>query len=289
MTLIRSLVEMAAAQTCGNCHQPMSGNHFYRKIGGKNQRFCKKDAIQKGIAAGYQPSGNASFPLGSAPPSGGPAAPAAKPAGGPGIPRNAPQPTQKPQQPPPASTNITRPQLESWLKDLDVNPDQYEVVNGRLNIKTSVSLVDQEYTQLPVPFGKIDGDFEVVMPTLKTLKNFPNQVEGSLIIMHTEIEDLNELEVDVRDGVYMTSNKKLQNFRKVHKHIKSVGAGITVDIAFGTSGGLGFLLIPGIESIQVPIDSKVAKIMQKHFDEDADLLDIQEELIDAGFKNIARI
>ncbi len=130
MTLLRSLVEMAAAQICGNCRQPMSGNHFYRKINGQNKRFCKKDAIQKAVAAGHNPSGNQSFPLGGTPPTGGPAQAKGGPV--PSQSNTAPAPKQ-----PPAPNTITRPQLENWLKDVGIEPDQYEVINGKLNIKTS--------------------------------------------------------------------------------------------------------------------------------------------------------
>lgn len=280
MTLIRSLTEMAAAQICGNCHQPMTGNHFYRKINGKNVRFCKKEALQKAVKAGYHPTGNVSFPLGSAPPSGGSAVPPQQPAQRPSAPQ---QPA-----PQPASNTITKPQLEGWLKDIGVNPDQYGVINGKLNIHTSVHLVDQDYKQLPLPFGKIDGDFEVVMPTLKTFKNFPNEVGGNLIVMHTDIENCDELDVKVHGNIYMVKSKKLKNFRKISKHIKLVDDSVTVDLDKDTIGGLGFLLIPGIEEIHVPSSPKIEKILQTYF-EGADLLDVQEELIDAGFKKLARI
>jgi hypothetical protein len=289
---------MAAAKTCGNCHQPMGGNHFYRKIGGQNKRFCKKDAIQKGIAAGHQPNGNVSFPLGGAPATAGPAA--TQPASPSPLQRSAPAPAPGPaptQRPAPApqpsaptsSSNITRPQLESWLKDIDVAPDQYEVVNGRLNIKTSVHIVDQEYTQLPLPFGKVDGDFEIIMQTLKTFKNFPTEVKGDLLVMHTEVETCDDLDIKVGGSVYLSTNNKLKNFRKVHKHIRSVGAEVKVDLDHKSDGGLGLLLISGIQKLRVLDNMKVDDIMDTHFSKDADLLDIQEELIDAGFKNIARI
>ncbi len=284
MTLIRSLVEMAAAQICGNCRQPMTGNHFYRKINGQNKRFCKKDAIQKAVDAGYQPSGNVSFPLGGNPPVGG--TPTRATSGGPVTPR--PPATPAPP-PPPASNTITRPQLENWLKDVGIEPNQYEVINGKLNIKTSVHLVDQDYTQLPLPFGKIDGDFEVFMPTLKTFKNFPNEIKGNFIVMHTDIENFDELDIAVDDSIYMNNNKKLKNFRKIHKNIRSVDGDITVDLDPGTNGGLGLLLIPGLEQLKVPSNSKITEIMNQRVTDNSDILDIQEELIDAGFKKIARI
>lgn len=272
----------------------MTGNHFYRKVGGVNKRFCKGSAIKKAIAAGYNPQGNISFPLGGTDPNV-PSSPQAQaqnaanhtPSGQPQP--SKPQAAAAPTPAPAASTSITKKQLESWLKDIDVKPDQYEVVNGRLNIKKSVHMTDQEYTKLPVPFGKVEGDFEVVMPTLKTFKNFPTEVEGNLTVFHTDAESIDELDVNVQGGVYLSSNKKLKDFRKVHKHIKSVDAGITVDLGEDSVGGLGFLLIPGVQYIHVQSSSKIEEIMSKYFKEDADLLDIQEELIDSGFKNVARV
>ena len=305
MSLLQSLSEMAAAQTCGNCHQSMGGNHFYRKVGGVNKRFCKGSAIKDAISQGYSPQGNVSYPLGGTPPGGaksappGGSAPTPGPASGPPAPTGTapavpsstrPAPPKQQTAPPAAKSNtISKQQLESWLKDINVRPEEYEVVNGRLDIKKSVHMTDQEYTQLPVPFGKIEGDFEIVMPTLTSFKNFPTEVEGNLTVFHTAIESIEELDIKIGGAFYISKNDQLKSFRKVHKHVKSVDSGITVDLDENSLGGLGFLMIPGIQYLHVPTNSKVEEIMAKYFKDDADMLDVQDELIEAGFKNIARL
>jgi len=304
MKLLHTLSEMAAAQKCGNCGQPMSGNHFYRKMkDGSNVRFCKGSAIKAAQDAGLTPNGNKSFPAGGAPAS----APAPHAGGSTGAPTSGgqhspyagnknpragdPRPkAPRPPAAPKASGGITKQQLEAWLKDVGVKPDEYSVVDGKLNIKTSVMITEHEYTKLPVPFGKVEGDFEVAIPTLESFKNFPSKIGGNLTVYYSRIQNFEELDVTVGGGVLLSKNNELMDYRKVQKHIREVGSGVSVDsLDENTMGGLGFLLIKGIQYIQVTSNSKIEEIMNKHFKEDADLLEVQEELIDSGFKKVARI
>lgn len=287
MKLLQTLNEMAAAQTCGNCGQPMSGNHFYRNMGGKNIRFCKGSALQAAKAAGLNPTGNISFPAGGSAPAV-PVSGGSAPSTG-SSPRTSSTPSPRQVQPPaPTHKSITKPQLEAWLKDIGVEADQYSVTNGKLNLTTSVLLTEQEYTKLPVPFGKVEGDFEISIPTLTTFKNFPKEIDGNLTVYYSDIENFDDLDVRVSGGVHLAKNDSLTDFRKVHKHIKSVGSGVSVDLDEESNGGIGFLLIPGIQFIQTT-NNKIEAILNKYFKDGADLLEIQEELIDSGFKNIARI
>lgn len=298
------LNEMAAQKICGNCGQPMSGNHFYRQIGGTNVAFCKGDAIARAKAAGLHPTDNKSFPAGTSTPivSSTPATstPTSTPTGSTPSGTVTPTPAGTTAATPSPSTQtymteigpVDKTELESWLSDFGIGPTNYSVTNGRLNITGDFQTDEQEYSQLAIPFGEVTGGFEVTMSSLETLANFPTKIGGTLHIMNSQITTLKELNVDVGSSVTISGNDQLTDVRGIHKHIKSAGVFVSLDFKHVKTGGLGLLLIKDITFVETG-NSELDKILNKYLEEDTrtqdSLLDCQEELIDAGLGQFAKL
>ena len=181
-----------------------------------------------------------------------------------------------------------RKEIEEWLdmyhvKNYTIRPD------GVVDVEGDVILARERMeatTTLPVQFGKVSGDFDCSDSHLTSLKGCPHHVGQGFKCYGTKITSLQHAPQYV-GGRFVCFETKIKSFSGVDKIIKYVGG----DFIGPTNGGvthiLGLLLISGVRGIQLdsgPVDG----IMNKYVGT-GDILSAQDELIDAGFIDQARL
>jgi len=180
---------------------------------------------------------------------------------------------------------ITKEQLEGWLKEVSVQPNQYSVTNGRLDINTSLDLTNENFPSIPIPLGTINGSFNASNDALQSFQNFPTKVTGDFFVFDTNIPTLEGLNIEVGGNIDLAHNEQLNDFRKIHKHITKMKGEFVFEAEHVITGGLGIILIEGIQEI-ISGNDTIDKVLNEHMD---DPMECQELLIEAGMANFARV
>jgi hypothetical protein len=146
-------------------------------------------------------------------------------------------------------------------------PDsQFAPVAWVVDVVGHVELEDYSGTSLPVQFGKVTGIFNVVDSKLTTLEGMPRGIGSWFSCRNCEFKSLSGIDkrVDYING------EVFLNIEMTHI--------------------LGLLLIDGIRNFTMPDspESRCLEIMNKHLGT-RDILACQDELIDAGFIDQARL
>ena len=156
-----------------------------------------------------------------------------------------------------------------------------------------------------LPEKAINGDFGVENSReLTSLKGMPVTIKGDVRIRGAKLHNLEGLSSKI-DNLYL-NECGLTSLQGIHKIFK----GGTVDISNSTNGFLyfynnpikshvlGLLLIPDIRCVTFissgekhakPELAMVEEILNKHIARDKDVVDCQQELIDAGLKAFAQL
>jgi hypothetical protein len=151
--------------------------------------------------------------------------------------------------------------IKKWLdqqeiKNYTIRPD------GIVDVEGNVNLRGRNLTTLPVQFGKVTGYFNCKHTTLTSWYGVPQYIGNDFMIWDTHIISLSGVDKIIKhiDGRFVCN--------EASTHI------------------LGLLLIKGITNID--INPSVDKIMNKYIGT-GDILSAQDELIDAGFTDQARL
>jgi len=89
-------------------------------------------------------------------------------------------------------------------------------------------------------------------------------------------------------SIFYATQNQITSLKNIHKQISSIGGRLMyVDDNPITSNILGVLLIKGLFSIIG--DGPAFKILQEHARGNKDVLECQEELISAGYKEYAKL
>jgi hypothetical protein len=159
---------------------------------------------------------------------------------------------------------MTHKEIEKWLGrfsifNYTITPDSVVNVNG------SVKLCRCKYESLPVQFGEVTGHFWLANDSnVLSFKGFPHTVGGQL-------------------GFNGSRVKSLSGINKIVKRVDGV-----VVCNKNTTHILGLLLIKGPTKIEIDSDGPINQIMNKYVGT-GDILSAQDELIDAGFIDQARL
>jgi hypothetical protein len=164
------------------------------------------------------------------------------------------------------SGNANHTEIKQWLYTLRINnytirPDGTVDVDGDVCFYSALKEII-----LPVQFGKVSGKVSAGTSPLLSLHGFPQYIGGDLFIHNTHIKSLSGIEKiinEIHGGVYINPQVT---------HI------------------LGLLLIPGITGFGIDENSRdpLNTIMNKYRGT-GDILSAQDELIDAGYKEQARL
>jgi hypothetical protein len=156
--------------------------------------------------------------------------------------------------------------------------------------------LDREITE-NTPKEKWKKEFNCSHMGLKTLKYSPAEVKGDFDCSHNMLTSFEGISPIIHGNLWIGGNP-IKSFKDIHKHIKKVGGtvflGRHIDIK---SHILGLVLIDGSFTIvtaagspeftkALAIISKYTKILKKT---KADLIECQNELIDAGLEDYAQL
>jgi hypothetical protein len=197
--------------------------------------------------------------------------------------------------------------------------EKYEIDNnGFVNVDAQVMLYDKNLTKIPLKFGHVTGAFNcgsnskltslegapnwvggnficVTCPKLSSLKFAPTHVGGNFNI--ADCPKLSSLEFATPEvGGYINLNRctgitKLEGFKKMNK-FKVNQFGNKTNVIYMNEAPISNVLyvfrIKGLESIDTQ-NNKLDKIVNKYLADDRNIMDCQQELIDAGFAKIANL
>ncbi len=161
-------------------------------------------------------------------------------------------------------------------------------------IGQSFNCQDNDLTSLDYCPEIVFHNFNISNNPIVSLKGCPKEINNNFLANSCKLESLDfAIEKCRAFSVYNNQIKSLVGIHKIIKHCKR----LDVSINPITSGGLGILLIPGIEEvladdINAPDGgfTVALKIIKRYLGQGkAGLLDCQEELIDAGLERFAKL
>jgi hypothetical protein len=184
-------------------------------------------------------------------------------------------------------------EIKYWLdkyaiQNYTIRPDSVVDVNGDVNLYNIHSIMD-----IPIQFGDIGGLFSVQCTSITSLKGVPSVVNEMFSCSGTNITTLEHAPAIVR-GHFYCNDTHIKSMSGVDKMIKQIEGEFEcrprADDLWGTltpTHLLGLLLIDGIRMFYFD-NKEVSKIMSKYCGT-GDILSAQDELIDAGFIDQARL
>jgi hypothetical protein len=162
---------------------------------------------------------------------------------------------------------MTHKEIEKWL-------DQYGIKNytirpdGVVDVNEGIYLGGFSISILPIQFGRVVGRFDCAHSQLSSFKGFPETIDGDFFCHDTQIK----------------------SFSGVDKVIGQINGLFTCDD--DATYLLGLLLIKGITTFYIDADATdkgpIHSIFNKYVGT-GDILSAQDELIDAGFIDQARL
>jgi hypothetical protein len=167
------------------------------------------------------------------------------------------------------------------IKNYTIRPNGVVDVDGDVNLNKFKGKI------LPVQFGRVEGIFDCSDTNLTSFKGAPRIVGKVLNYNTSNVASLEGIPpwVGGNFGCFLRNVKSLSGIDKMVKH---VGGGF---YTYGTTTHiLGLLLIDGITEFGFEVGGRVElhKIMNKYVGT-GDILSAQDELIDAGFTDQARL
>ncbi len=170
--------------------------------------------------------------------------------------------------------------VELWLEDMEIanytiNEDLTVNVNGDVHLNNS------DLKILPVQFNRVDGHFYINDNPLKSSYGVPQTVTGSFDISFC---GLSTVDWFITCQSLNLCGNQLSHFKNIHKFINCESATISGNSV--KSGILYWLLIPNIKHLYITGKGYVNDIMKKHI-VTKNILDCQEELIEAGYSELA--
>ena len=158
---------------------------------------------------------------------------------------------------------MTHQQIEKWLISMKIAHCTIRK-NGVVDVAGDVYLRNFEGTSLPIQFGTVAGRFNYFNSYITSFEGTPQYVGGE----------------------FNCFNSKIPSFHNIHKQISHIGGG------FYCTGSethlLGLLMIDGITNFDIDNNGPIDKIFNKYIGT-GDILSAQDELIDAGFIEQARL
>jgi len=177
------------------------------------------------------------------------------------------------------------------MKLIDL-PEQQIVIEGDVKIPyKTTTLVGYRHQGKPIAQGKVLGDFSCSSTKISSLEGGPNWVGGDFDCWNTNITSLEQGPSYV-GRVFDCRNTKITSLHNIHKEIKHIGyALIMPDIV--KSHVLGVMLIKELQKIEFYYKNteqkQVENIINKHLAGYRDIHLAQEELIEAGLSEFAKL
>jgi hypothetical protein len=159
-------------------------------------------------------------------------------------------------------------------------------LTGFVNVTGNVLLSSRNLKQLPVKFGTVGGSFICKHNELTSLQGAPSTVGGSFFCDDNPLTSLEGVPSTISGFFYCSSNK-LTSLQGIHKVFKKIDR-LYIDNSPINTGGIGLVLIEGLTNVTSRLPA--FKIIKKYLGQGKPgLLRCQEELIDAGYEEFAKL
>lgn len=202
-------------------------------------------------------------------------------------------------------TNVSyRPvDIEAWCTRYKIR-NFIILADGTINVKGDVRLSAQDLSKgFPYKFGTVEGNFYADRCGLSSLYNTPSFVGGDFVLSFNEdLETLEHLNVSI-GGSFSVASTSLYSLHNVHRQIKKMNGMFNIsNCAKIRSHLLGLLLIRGLKKLKAEGQAASAlyndmswytrpalTILQKHIEGDKDVNLCMDELIEAGWDEVAQL
>lgn len=133
----------------------------------------------------------------------------------------------------------------------------------------------------------VTGSFHCYNNDLTSLKGGPKDVSKDFHCFNNELVSLEGAPTIIGGNFYCSGNK-LTSLKGIHKIIKLIGSVGYFDNNLITSNVLGLLKIEELRQVKLD-EKKVERIINKHLKGDRDIFACQEDLVNAGFEDFAKL
>lgn len=146
---------------------------------------------------------------------------------------------------------------------------------------------------IPVQFGTVAGDFSVSDTALVSLVGSPKVCGISFFCTNTKIQSFEGAPEIIKGSLVANGCLNVHSLHNIHKHVKEIGGHFLIPETVATSI-LGLLKIRNLTS--APLFSEMSEelmkagaIVNRHLKGDRNIHACQEELLEAGLKEFARL
>jgi hypothetical protein len=203
-------------------------------------------------------------------------------------------------------TEITS-KIDSICKQFKIENYTINPKTGRIDVDETVDLNSCGFEFLPIDFGIIKGNFYLQnCHNLRSLKGCPTEVRGSFYC--TDCPELTSLKYGptiIRNDYRCLVNHKLTSLEgapefvgedfacannpKLEKlsHLKEINGDLNL-LATPITNLLFVFKIKGLKEVYTGND-EISEIINKHLAGNRDIMECQDELIEAGFKRYANL
>ena len=181
-----------------------------------------------------------------------------------------------------------------YMPEYEIHSDMTVDVYGDLYVPAS-------YKQLPFKINALYGNLRAEMQSnLSTLVNMPNIVTGDFLVHQCKLTSLQGMPHSI-GGYLAIEHNKIPSLHNIHKYIKSFGDHLTRDFSISCDflpNLLGVFFIKGFNGFFIFQDNEAHKDYKREYTaykiinknlKDGNIHQCQEELIDAGFVEQAKI
>ena len=182
---------------------------------------------------------------------------------------------------------INRKNIEQWLTRVGVKNFIIDPDTNVVNVDGNVDLARKTFEILPVQFGYVDGHFFLAKCSrLKTLRGSPHTVSGTFKCYSTPISSLEGAPEIVGESFVCDGMPNLKSLSGIDKIVHDIRGGFVC--SNNVTHILGLILIKGLQGVDIDSRGPIDEIMNKYVGT-GDILSAQDELIDEGFIDQARL
>jgi hypothetical protein len=183
---------------------------------------------------------------------------------------------------------MTHKEIKKWLdwqqiERYTIRPDGVVDVNG------SASIQNFQGSIIPIQFGTVTGEFSCAHSGVTSLKGAPYHTGEGFYCYDTNLITFDGLSQFIGGDLgahYPGVDMNIISLSGIDRVVKHIGGRLYVNRE--TTHILGLLLIEGIKEFTIDRDGPIDNIMNKYVGT-GDILSAQDELIDAGFIDQARL
>jgi hypothetical protein len=156
-----------------------------------------------------------------------------------------------------------------------------------VNVDGDVFLSGKQLSVIPFQFGYVSDNFSVSnCSQLKSLRGSPHTVGGDFQFNSTPVSSLEGIPEIIGGILVMDNTPKLRSLSGIDKHIKEIRGQLWCSST--VTHILGLILINGLKAVDIDSRGPIDRIMNKYLGT-GDIISAQDELIDAGLKDQARL